>query len=232
MARDTYNLMDIDVSDVTCMEATDDTMFPEPSVEQQLHSQNGLSSFASLVIAGLPFPPLPIMVRRGEDMEEGIGSSFDLFHQAIIGMSLAGKHASKSNAELAAAKSGQLSRLHTFMSCHYTQHLQQHTAWDNSAGTATTPRFDGAWLDQAYTIYCTAFREYLLEHYAVASHDLRFLPMDAVAADSVLMQHAHSHVRGSFMISSGQSVDDAPTFQRYSDVIQHYAVDLGTLPAC
>ena len=76
--------MDVDMSDMAPIEPTEDAMFPEPSVEQQLHSQHGLSSFASLVIAGLPFPPLPIMVRRGEDMEEGIGSSFDLFHQAII----------------------------------------------------------------------------------------------------------------------------------------------------
>ena len=45
---------------------------------------------------------------------------------------------------------------------------------------------------QAYEIYCSAFREYLLKHYATSTHDLRVYPLDDVAPDSLLMRQAVS----------------------------------------
>ena len=60
-------------------------------------SHNELHAFASMVMAGLPFPPLPVMVRQG-DGEYAIASSFDLLQQAIVAQQVAlmigTKHAS------------------------------------------------------------------------------------------------------------------------------------------
>ncbi len=37
-----------------------------------------------MVVASLPFPPLPVLVLQGEDGEYGMASSFDLLQQAIV----------------------------------------------------------------------------------------------------------------------------------------------------
>ena len=51
---------------------------------QQIESQYEAYAFASMIMAGLPFPPLPVVVNCGEDMEDGMASSFDLTQQAIM----------------------------------------------------------------------------------------------------------------------------------------------------
>ena len=193
----------------------------DPTIEEHLRTQHGLHAFASMVIAGLPFPPLPIMVRRG-DGEEGIGSSFDLFNQAIIAMHLAGDHAQLSKDDLVQSKTALLTKLHLNMSCHYSTHLMQ------SGGKAIRP--SAAWVEQAYAIYCNAFREYLLTNYAVSSQDLRFLPIDSVDANSTIMHHARSHVKSEFMLTQGADIEDIPHLPTYKKVIEYYAVDLATLP--
>lgn len=195
---------------------------PTPSIEQHLHTQHGLHAFASMVITNLPFPPLPIMVRIG-DGEEGVGSSFDLFNQAVIAMSMAGNHASISKDDLIANKTSTLTTLHTHIACHYSKHLM-----DNNGKSKKAP--SKVWVAEAYRIYCNAFRDYLVKNYAVTSQDLRFMPIESVDADSVVMQHAKSHVKGSFMLALGASEEDIPTLHTYTDVIRYYAVDLGTLP--
>jgi hypothetical protein len=194
-----------------------------PSIQQHLKTQHGLHAFASMVITNLPFPPLPIMVRTG-DGEEGVGSSFDLFNQAVIAMSMAGDHASLSKDELVANKTVTLTTLHTNMACHYSRHLL-----DNAKCKANNPP-SKAWILEAYGIYCNSFRDYLLKNYAVTSQDLRFMPMESVDKDSVVMEHAKSHVKGSFMLAIGAKEEDVPTLPTYTDVIRYYAVDLATLP--
>ena len=192
-----------------------------PSIDEHLRTQHGLHALASMVMASLPFPPLPIMARRG-DGEEGIGSSFDLFNQAIIAMHLAGKHATLTKDELVQSKTALLTKLHLNMSCHYATHLMQ------AGGKAKAP--STAWVQQAYTIYCNAFREYLLTNYAVSSQDLRFLPLDSVDAKSTIMQHAKSHVTSEFMQTQGADMQDVPCLPTYKKVIEYYAVDLATIP--
>ena len=193
-----------------------------PTIEDHLCTQHGLHAFASMVIANLPFPPLPIMVRNGEG-EEAVGSSFDLFNQAIIGMHLAHAHAFLSKDELVENKTKALTKLHANMSCHYSTFLVE-----SDRLSARDP--DEAWVKQAYSIYCNSFRDYLVKHYAVTSNDLRFVPMDAVNNDHVLLQHANSHVKGSFMLAIGADEKEAPVFTTYAAVIKYYAVDLATLP--
>ncbi len=162
------------------------------------------------------------MVRNGEG-EEAVGSSFDLFNQAIIGMHLAHAHAFLSKDELVENKTKALTKLHANMSCHYSTFLVE-----SDRLSARDP--DEAWVKQAYSIYCNSFRDYLVKNYAVTSNDLRFVPMDAVNNDHVLLQHANSHVKGSFMLAIGADEKEAPVFTTYAAVIKYYAVDLATLP--
>ena len=45
-------------------------------------SQHEARALASMVVASLPFPPLLVMVMKGEDGADGLTSSFDLLQTA------------------------------------------------------------------------------------------------------------------------------------------------------
>ena len=95
-----------------------------PTFERALASQNEFHAFASMVLAGLPFPPLPVMVRQGADGEYAIASSFDLLQQTIVAQQVAlqgGTNATstaKSAAEVVEAKTAMLMRLQRDMAAH------------------------------------------------------------------------------------------------------------------
>jgi len=179
-------------------------------------SQQEARALASMVVASLPFPPLPVMVLQGEDGEDGLASSFDLLHTAVLNAQLNAQlmPADRDAAELARSKAAVLQQLQRDMA-----------ALHASSFGAEFP--DG----QAYDLFCGAFREYLLKHYATSTHDLRFYPLHAVAADSVLVQQGSSHWNASRMLS-GQAQGDAcggARFSGYRDVVRAYALDLATL---
>jgi hypothetical protein len=54
----------------------------------QLSSQHELISFAIMVVASLAFPPFPVMVKQGEDCEDGMESSFDLLQVVVVNWQL------------------------------------------------------------------------------------------------------------------------------------------------
>jgi hypothetical protein len=47
-------------------------------------SQHEARALASMVVASLPFPPLPVVVLQGEDGADGLASSFDLLQTAVL----------------------------------------------------------------------------------------------------------------------------------------------------
>ena len=150
-------------------------------------SQQEARALASMVVASLPFPPLPVMVLQGEDGEDGLASSFDLLHTAVLNAQLNAQlmPADRDAAELARSKAAVLEKLQR----------------DMAALLAAS--FGGDLPDgQAYEIYCAAFRTYLLDHYAISSRDLRFYPLGAVAPDSVLVQQGSSHWNAGRIISA------------------------------
>lgn len=197
-----------------------------PTFERALASQNEFHAFASMVLAGLPFPPLPVMVRQGADGEYAIASSFDLLQQAIVAQQVAlqgGTNATstaKSATEVVEAKTAMLMRLQRDMAAH-VQNARETTS--------------DAFLERAYDIYCCAFRAYLLDNYPVCTRDLRFYPLQDVPKTHTLMDHARSHLKGSFIMSAAGYADavspfDGPVPPSYADVICFYAQDLGSLP--
>ena len=205
------------------MEGTNSS--PTPYTPEQMHelapvelrasgaasviTQRGLDALASMVIATLPFPPLPLMVSQGTDAESATASSFDLLKQAIILQKLIGTH--RPAEQIAEGKRSQLRALQ--------QEMLQHCSSEKSVDSDD-------WLDAAYLIYCKHFRSYFVENYATCSRDLRFEPMASVAASHVIMQQAASHVTASLIMAGEESRN--LSFARYSDVVRHYAEDLGT----
>jgi hypothetical protein len=134
-------------------------------------SLRSLNALASMVIATLPFPPLPLMVSQGTDAESAMASSFDLLTQAIILQKMIGTH--RPEEQIAEGKLLQLAELQEEMvrHCSEANNIDSHE-----------------WLDAAYLIYCKHFRSYFVENYPTCSRDLRFERMDCVATSHVIMR--------------------------------------------
>jgi hypothetical protein len=201
-----------------------------------------------MVVASLPFPPLPVMVLQGEDGADGMASSFDLLQTAVMNSQLGLRPADRDAAALARSKQATLQRLQRDMAALYVE-----ADWQNSPD-------DWACVQRAYDIYCAAFRSFLLDHYAISSRDLRFYPAEAVAADSVLVQQGTSHWRASLLLAgdAGAAAGDesgageeneaaaacpacpacppwlrkgcsGARFSSYKQMVRAYALDLATL---
>lgn len=185
-----------------------------------LRSQHELRALASMVVASLPFPPLPVMVLQGEDGADGIASSFDLLQTAVMNAQLGLGPADRDAEELARGKAAVLAELQRDMAALYVE-----ADWRNSTDDCSA-------VQRAYEIFCAAFRSYLLDHYAVSTRDLRFYPLAAVAPDSVLVQQGSSHWNASRMISGHASCDACGSahFSGYPEMLRAYALDLATLP--
>jgi hypothetical protein len=173
-------------------------------------SQHEVRALASMVLASLPFPPLPVMVLQGEDNADGLASSYDLLQTAVMNSTLGMQVKGKDAQAIARSKQATLERLLHNMKALYT-----------SSFGADFP----VW--QAYEIFCDAFREYLLEHYATGSRDLRFYPMDTVAADSLLVGQGSSHWNAGRMLAGEPEIGER--FCSYPELISAYALDLATL---
>jgi hypothetical protein len=158
-----------------------------------LRSQHELAALASMVVASLPFPPLPVVALQGTDGEDGVASSFDLLQTAVMNEQLMNR-AGRAAADIAQSKAAMLARLQQDMAALHAR-----------ADKARNAFLELHWLQQAYALYCSAFREYLLRHYPTATQDLRFYPLEAVAADSVLIQQGCSHWKAACQLAGDDS---------------------------
>ncbi len=205
---------------------------------EPLRSQHELRALASMVVASLPFPPLPVMVLQGADGADGLASSFDLLQTAVVNWHLGMRPAGQEAEAIARSKLATLARLQQDMAALYVE-----TDWKNLTD-------DWGAVRRAYVIYCAAFRTYLLDHYGTGTRDLRFYPAEAVAADSVLVQQGTSHWRASRLLAGegcggegggagggaggGELASAArraagARFSSYRQMVRAYALDLATL---
>jgi hypothetical protein len=210
----------------------------EKVLQTLLQSRHEGCAFASMVIGSLPFPPLPVLVLRGEDGEYGTASSFDLLQQAI----LVQQTGCRPPGDLIKNKREILDRLTRDMTTHYERAL----SGEGNASICTN-----LWVEKAYEIYCNSFRNYIVTNYATCTQDVRFHDIDTVDADSILVQQGTSHWKAGRLLSearspSPQSADllisgdsllfrESPPsasacFTSYKQMLRSYAVDLATLP--
>lgn len=209
------------------MEALDLISTAQTAQRFVLGSQQEAYAFSSLVVASLPFPPLPVLVLQGEDGEYGMASSFELLQHAIAVQ----QTGCVPSGDLMHNKREALEALRRDMVAHYERGVAC-TASASCCGNGASLCSD-YWVQGAYDIYCAAFRKYLLHNYATCSHDLRFHPLDSVPADSVLVHQGTSHWKAGRVLAGEQeqSGDFDAAFTSYAQMLRSYAVDLATLPA-
>jgi len=173
-------------------------------------SQHEVRALASMVVASLPFPPLPVMVLQGEDCVDGMASSYDLLQTAVTNNMLGVRVLGQDAEMIARSKQAVLEQLQRDLA-----------ALLASSFCADFPDW------QAYHILCDAFREYFVKHYATSTHDLRFYPMDDVDVHSLLMRQGSSHWNAGRMLAG--EFKSGVQFGSYKDLIRAYALDLATL---
>lgn len=184
-------------------------------------------AFAAMIMASLPFPPMPVCVNQGEDKEDGMASSFDIFQQAIIAEQARQLLPEDMSIETLNKKYALLEDLQNKMQAHYASAVQEARNKNLPVNQCT---YTNAWIEQAYNIYTSAFRNYVLSCYPVCTSDLRFFPLSHVDKNHTIMKHALSHIANMCMQSGISRVkEQVNALHTFKDVIHFYAVDLGSL---
>ena len=137
--------------------------------------QHTIDAYVAMVLVSLPLPPLPVVVVRGEDQQEGTCSSHDL-HAVMLRTQM---HMAHSNA---------------FTDKQLLTHMDTKTrVIEELFGKLKStlhelPERDDRMVHKCYGHLCAAFREYA-SAYAHTCRDLRILPLgDVVRGDPVHLQ--------------------------------------------
>jgi hypothetical protein len=164
-------------------------------------SQHSVSVLSSMVIAQLPFPPMPIcVVRGGEDV---FCSSHDLMSSAMSVQAcdaLAGITPMNIDSQMA-TKANVLST------------LQQAVA-----GVVDDMGTSDEAVERCYVFFQHAFRAYM--HFYPCSPDMRFRPLCDVDPQSIVCVHAMAHLRGLAVMHGGDTV--TVLSDRYIDMLRAY----------
>ena len=162
-------------------------------------SRRHLDSYVAMIMVNLPFPPLPVVVRRGD--EEAVASGHDLLSQMIACALVAPDPAATESVRRQERKAEILHQLH--------------------ADLAALPA--GAPPERAYGVFCRAFRAFAGLY--PGSPDLRFWPLDKVDAASPLMAQGRAHL-GALSTIVTEDNEIAPLTvhsQTYRDLLRSYA---------
>lgn len=137
--------------------------------------QHTIDAYVAIVLVSLPLPPLPVVVVKGEDQEEGTCSSHDL-HAVMLRTQL------------------HMAHTHAFSDAELLAHAESKTkaVEDLCRNLRSTlqeqPERDERVVQRCYGHLCAAFREYA-SAYAHTCRDVRILPLsDVVRGDPVHRQ--------------------------------------------
>lgn len=192
-----------------------------PLLDQTI-DQNQIHALASMVIAQLPFPPMPMCVIKGEDNEDGICSSHDLLARAI-----ALQYISSIKDTGSPMPSTQLTeKKTTILTCllsdlfQISHDIQHQDIEDN--------------VDMIYETFQRHFREFLYL-YPCTSKDVRFAGLDMVDANSLIMTQAHSHLTAFHIqtdATGGLPSAQLPKPCNYREVLKQYFCELTCIANC
>ena len=163
-------------------------------------SQKQLQSHVAMILVNLPFPPLPVVARRGD--EENVASGHDLLSQAIACNLIHPQHAHASEAQaIQERKMEILKGLHA----------------EVSRASST---------EVAYAAYGTAFRAYMALY--PGSPDLRIWPMDKVDGAGAIMHQGRAHLAAHAVLVSPDNDIAAvqPLCTSYYELVTAYAASL------
>lgn len=189
-------------------------------------SQHEVSANTSMIIASLPFPPLPVVAGRGEDSRHDIASGHDLLSRAIA-VSIAKDHA---------MNNGNDSKIQTLSTTSTTDmnimEKKMSILRDLYEDVVANFNTNGDYLDAIYAIYCKQFRKYMQLY--PGCDDLRFWPMDHIDRKHLIVQQARDHLKAEKVTANevhqkettSQVGNDTEQSMSYRDVIEIYAKNM------
>ena len=176
-------------------------------------SQNELHAFSSMIIANMPYPPLPVVVLNDETQSESMASSHDIWQRAIIADYI--NQTTKEHDKTLELKKNILNEL---------MYAMQTFVVNLTLDERHNKKMHETNIAKVYEIFCASFRNYFLQFYSNTSQDLRFYSMHHVAATDKVVAQAQSHLKASFLL---HSETDKCLSNNYKDIISMYAFELG-----
>lgn len=150
-----------------------------------------------MVIAQLPFPPMPMCVVVGEDREDGICSSHDLLARAIAVQHIYSRgeiEPSFAPSDLMEKKTAVVTDLlEDLLKLSRTLPKNMTDYGNILCPVDIRPSLDASLIQNIYQIFQRHFRAYF-SLYPSTSHDIRFHDIDTVDASSLVMKQAISHL--------------------------------------
>ena len=169
---------------------------PAPEMSQKL-----LQAHVSMILVILPFPPLPVLVVRGEDLTTSVCSSHDL-HAAMIST-----HLHMTSTGTAGDEQTQKHNIDAKQEVLHKMMTALGKAWEATrALPVNIEEQDKALVTEAYVLFANGFRDYC-SHYVHTCRDMRVMPMSHVDIGDATHKNAAEYV-SAYMHGEGASVSD------------------------
>ena len=161
-------------------------------MDEDALDQHQMDSYVAMILVSLPLPPLPVVVLKGADAEDGTCSSHDL-HAVMLRTHMHMMHTNayshKEQLTHMDAKTVALEDLCTKL---------KGTLHDNTEKTGQAA--------DCYAHLCSAFRQYAAA-YAHTCTDVRILPLDTVVRGDTVHQQTCAYV-SAYMQEATPAPDD------------------------
>jgi hypothetical protein len=167
-----------------------------------MKSQQELDAIVSMIMVNLPFPPMPMVVRRGSG-EEDFCSSHDLMSRAISCSMIENWNAGL-DSDIEQVSQKQQQRMKVLIDLNH-KNATLH------AGNADT--------QAVYDLFAEYFRKYMA--FYPGSKDIRIMPMDRVDDGSIIYSQAMQHLEAKRINTDDHS--PVRTMSSYTDLISEYS---------
>lgn len=170
-------------------------------MQPQNTTQFEVQAVAAMVLANIPYPPLPVVAGRGECAVESVASSHDILLSAISAQLVNTQLASTTVKLLHDRKCDILHNLHLDLS----------QAWDKNGSRKALLR--------CYDIIRASFRSYLALY--PGSPDLRLLPADSVVKNDLVHRQGLQHLQNGSIACDHHTAASDPA-ESYPNLLQAY----------
>ena len=200
-----------------------------------LIDQHTIHALSSMVISQLPFPPMPMCVVIGEDMEDGICSSHDLLARAIAVQYISSMRENKPSmtpSDLMEKKTAVVTELlEDLLKLSSTLPTDMTDYGNILCPVHIRPSPDASLIQNIYQTFQRHFRAYF-SLYPSTSQDIRFHDIDIVDASSLVMKQAISHLHAMKlqvqdpMTHPKQDYTGNPLPRSYTEALYFYFIEL------
>lgn len=177
-----------------------------------LLDQHRVNALASMVIVQLPFPPMPMCAIKGEDRDDVFCSSHDLLARAIAVQYTNNVRQTGSGMPSEALTLQKTEILTNLLNDLIKMSITDVDIIDNS--------------EAIYNVFQNHFRSYM-SLYPSTSKDIRFAPIEAVDASSLIMSQAVAHLNALNLQDSDCTHKEAKIQPKtYREALQCYFTEL------